>query len=179
MSADALLYGLLAEFDTPEALVAAARQARAAGYRQVEGYTPYPVEELYDALELHRTPVPLIVLLGGILGAATGYGLQYWVSAVAYPLNVGGRPYNSWPMFVPVTFELMVLFAALFALVGMLWLNGLPQPYHPVFNVPGFARASQDRFFLCIAASDPRFDRVATRRFLESLGPREVSDVPT
>jgi hypothetical protein len=179
MSADATLYGLLAEFDTPEALVAAARQARAAGYRQVEGYTPYPVEELYDALELHRTPVPLIVLLGGTLGAATGYGLQYWVSAVAYPLNVGGRPDNSWPMFVPVTFELMVLFAALFALVGLLWLNGLPQPYHPVFNVPGFARASQDRFFLCIAASDPRFDRAATRRFLESLGPREVSDVPT
>jgi hypothetical protein len=177
MSADATLYGLLAEFDTPEALVAAARQARAAGYRQVEGYTPYPVEELYDALELHRTPVPLIVLLGGTLGAATGYGLQYWVSAVAYPLNVGGRPDNSWPMFVPVTFELMVLFAALFALVGLLWLNGLPQPYHPVFNVPRFDLASRNRFFLLIEATDPKFNRDDVTLFLRGTRAREVTDV--
>jgi hypothetical protein len=121
--------------------------------------------------------VPLLVLVGGVVGAMVGYGLQYWVSAVAYPLNVGGRPFHSWPSFVPVTFEMTILFAALSAVFGMLALNRLPMPYHPVFNAPRFVLATRDRFFLCIEATDPKFDREATRRFLESFGPREVTDV--
>ena len=172
------LHGLIAEFDRPDDLVRAVRRAREAGYRRLDAYTPFPIEEVADALEFHRTPVPLIVLIGGGVGGVAGYLLQFWVSALAYPINVGGRPYNSWPAFVPVTFEMTILFAALFGAVGMLALNGLPMPYHPVFNVPEFARVNRDRFFLCIQAADPGFDVIRTRRFLESLGPREVSDVP-
>jgi len=171
------LYGLMAEFDNPDTLVAATRRARQEGYRQLDAYTPFPIEELHDALGLHHTRVPLLVLIGGITGGLAGYGLQYWVSAVAYPLNVGGRPFHSWPSFIPVTFEMTVLFAALTAVVGMLALNRLPMPYHPVFNAPRFALATRDRFFLCIEASDPKFDGTATRRFLESWSPREVTDV--
>jgi hypothetical protein len=167
----------MAEFDTPTAIVAAARRAYAEGYRRMDTYTPFPVEGLAEELRFHRTRVPLIVLLGGLAGCLGGYFLQYWIMALYWPVNVGGRPLNSWPMFIPVTFELTVLVAALSAVLGMLALNGLPHPYHPVFNVPRFALASQDRFFLCIEASDPRFDRAGTRYFLESLAPREVSDV--
>jgi hypothetical protein len=167
----------MAEFDNTTAIVAAARRAYAEGYRRLDAYTPFPVDGLDEALNLHRTRVPLIVLLGGLAGCLGGYFLQYWIMAIYWPVNVGGRPLNSWPMFIPVTFELTVLLAALSAVLGMLALNGLPHPYHPVFNVPRFALASQDRFFLCIEASDPRFDRVATRNFLESLAPQEVSDV--
>jgi len=167
----------MAEFDTPTAIVAAARRAYAEGYRRMDTYTPFAVEGLAEELHLHRTRVPLIVLLGGLTGCLGGYLLQYWIMAIYWPVNVGGRPLNSWPMFIPVTFELTVLVAALSAVLGMLALNGLPHPYHPVFNVPRFALASQDRFFLCIEASDPRFDRTATRDFLESLAPQEVSDV--
>lgn len=170
-------YGLMAEFDSPTAIVTATRRAYAEGYRRMDAYTPFPVEGLAEEMHFHRTRVPLIVLLGGLAGCLGGYFLQYWIAAVYWPLNIAGRPLNSWPMFIPVTFELTVLVAALSALLGMLALNGLPHPYHPVFNVPRFALASQDRFFLCIEASDPRFDRVATRGFLESLSPREVSDV--
>ena len=170
-------YGLMAEFDTPTAIVAAARRAYAEGYRRMDTYTPFPVEGLAEELHFHRTRVPLIVLLGGLTGCLGGYFLQYWIMAIYWPVNVGGRPLNSWPMFIPVTFELTVLLAALSAVLGMLALNGLPHPYHPVFNVPRFALASQDRFFLCIEASDPRFDRAATRYFLEGLAPQEVSDV--
>jgi len=170
-------YGLMAEFDTPTEIVAAARRAYAEGYRRMDAYTPFPVEGLDEALHLHRTRVSLIVLLGGLAGCLGGYILQYWIMAIYWPVNVGGRPLNSWPMFIPVTFELTVLVAALSAVLGMLALNGLPHPYHPVFNVPRFALASQDRFFLCIEASDPRFDRAATRYFLEGLAPQEVSDV--
>ena len=170
-------YGLMAEFDTPTAIVAAARRAYAEGYRRMDTYTPFPVEGLAEELHFHRTRVPLIVLLGGLIGCLGGYFLQYWIMAIYWPVNVGGRPLNSWPMFIPVTFELTVLLAALSAVLGMLALNGLPHPYHPVFNVPRFSLASQDRFFLCIEASDPRFDRSATRYFLESLAPQEVSDV--
>ena len=170
-------YGLMAEFDTPTAIVAAARRAYAEGYRRMDTYTPFPVEGLAEELRFHRTRVPLIVLLGGLAGCLGGYFLQYWIMALYWPVNVGGRPLNSWPMFIPVTFELTVLVAALSAVLGMLALNGLPHPYHPVFNVPRFALASQDRFFLCIEASDPRFDLAGTRYFLESLAPREVSDV--
>jgi hypothetical protein len=171
------LYGLMAEFEDPKALVDATRRACEHGYRDMDAYSPIPLEELTEALGIHQTGVAPLVLLGGIIGAVSGYGLQYWVAAIAYPLNVGGRPFNSWPAFVPVTFELTVLFAALTAVFGMLALNRLPMLYHPVFNVPRFALATRDRFFLCIEATDPKFDPDATRQFLESLAPREVSEV--
>ena len=170
-------YGLMAEFDNPTALVAAATKARLAGYRRMDAYSPIPIEELSEALGLRRTRLPLIVLLGGIAGGIGGYTLEWWASVIAYPMNIGGRPFHSWPQFIPVTFETTVLGAALSAFVGMWALNRLPQPYHPVFNVPAFARASSDRFFLCIEAADPRFDRDATWRFLEGLHPVGVSEV--
>jgi hypothetical protein len=170
-------HGLMAEFDNPSALVEAATKARLAGYRQMDAYSPIPIEELSEALGLRRTRLPLLVLLGGIGGGLAGYGLEFWSSTMAFPMNVGGRPLHSWPQFIPVTFETTVLGAALTAFVGMWALNRLPQPYHPVFNVPAFTRASSDRFFLCIEATDPRFDRDATWRFLESLHPVGVSDV--
>jgi hypothetical protein len=170
-------HGLMAEFDSPTAIVAATRRAYEEGYRQMDAYTPFPVEGLAEEMRFRHTWVPLIALLGGLAGCLGGYFLQYWIAGRYWPLNIGGRPLNSWPAFIPVTFELTVLCAALSALVGMLALNGLPKPYHPVFNIPRFALASQDRFFLCIEAGDPRFDRARTRDFLESLSPREVSDV--
>jgi len=171
------LYGLMAEFDNPEDLVRAARRAYQEGYRKMDAYTPFPVEGLAEAIGFRRTHIPLIVLMGGIIGCLTGFYLQYWISVIDYPLNVGGRPYNSWPSFIPVTFELTVLFAALAALLGMLGLNRLPMPYHPVFNAPRFALATRDRFFLAIEAGDAQFDREQTRRFLESLRPGGVSEV--
>ncbi len=170
-------HGLLAEFVAPDAVVAATKAAHDAGYRRMEAYAPFPVEGLAEALGFHHTKLPLVVLAGGIAGCAGGIFMQYYASAVDYPVNIGGRPLASWPAFVPVTFELTILVAALAAVLGMLALNGLPQPYHPVFNAPSFALATKDRFFLCIEATDPMFDRVATRRFLESLGAREVSEV--
>jgi ActD protein len=171
------IYGLMAEFDGPTELLAATRHAYAEGYRRMDAYTPFPIEELSDALGHHHTNLPLIVLIGGIVGCVGGYLLQYWAASIAYPINVGGRPFHSWPAFIPVTFECTILVAALSAVLGMLALNGLPMPYHPVFNVPRFALASRNRFFLCIEARDPKFDREHTRRFLESLKPREVNDV--
>ena len=171
------LHGLMAEFDTPTALVEATERARLEGYRRMDAYSPIPIEELSEALGLRRTRLPILVFLGGLAGGLAGYGLEYWASAIAYPLNVGGRPLHSWPHFIPVTFETTVLGAALSAFVGMWWRNGLPQPYHPVFNVPAFARASRDRFFLVIEAADPKFDRHATGKFLEGLHPVGVSDV--
>ncbi|HXI03460.1 MAG TPA: DUF3341 domain-containing protein [Candidatus Saccharimonadales bacterium] len=178
MSRDDRLYGLMAEFDDAAAIVRAARSAYAAGYRRMDGFSPFPMEELSEALGWHtRGRLPKIVLLGGILGALSGYGLQYWVSVIAYPLNVGGKPLQSWPAFIPVTFEMTILFAAISAVLGMLALNGLPRPYHPVFNVDDFALATTDRFFLCIEAADPIFEAAKTRRFLEGLGPVKVSDV--
>jgi len=171
------LYGLMAEFATPADLVEAAEQARAAGYRRMDAYTPFPMERLSEALGHRRSRVPLLVLIGGIAGLVGGYALQYWISAVSYPLNVGGRPFNSWPAFIPVTFEMTILIAGVFAVFGMLALNGLPTPYHPVFNVERFALASRDRYFLCIEAKDPRFDEAATRTFLAGLHPSGVFDV--
>lgn len=171
------LHGVMAEFETPTALVHAAERARLAGYRDLDAYSPIPIEELAEALGLRRTRLPRLVLAGGILGGAAGYGLEYWSQVIAYPMNVGGRPFHSWPHFIPVTFETTVLGAALAAFVGMWALNKLPQPYHPVFNVPAFSRASLDRFFLCIEATDPKFDRHATAQFLESLHPVGVSEV--
>ena len=179
MIREAPIYGLLAEFETAEQILEATHRAREAGYRAMDAYTPYTVEGLATELGLDRTRVPMVVLIGGLVGAAAGFFMQYWAMAVDYPLNIGGKPYNSWPAFIPITFELMVLVAAFAAILGMFFLNGLPQPYHPVFNVPRFVRASQDRFFLCIEAVDPTFDRVRTRTFLESLRPLgEVWEVP-
>jgi hypothetical protein len=171
------IYGLMAEFDTPTELVNAAERTRLAGYRDFDAYSPIPIEELSEAMGMRRTRLPLLVLIGGICGGLAGYGLEYWSSVIEYPMNVGGRPFHSWPQFIPVTFETTVLGAALAAFVGMWALNGLPQPYHPVFNVPAFERASRDRFFIVIEARDARFDRTATKQFLQGLHPLGVSDV--
>jgi hypothetical protein len=167
----------MAEFEDPNALVAAAQQARLEGYRRMDAYSPFPIEELHEALGLPPTRLPLIVLIGGLVGAVAGYSLQYWVSVIENPLNVGGKPLHSWPAFIPITFETTILVAALSAVLGMLALNGLPMPYHPVFNVSRFALASRNRFFLCIEARDPRFDLETTRHFLQTLNPREISTV--
>jgi Alternative complex III, ActD subunit len=172
------LHGLMAEFEAPLALVKAAHAVHAAGYRKVDAYTPYPMEEVLDALHLHHSHVPKLVLAGGLVGLAGGWGLQYWVSVIAYPMNIGGRPFNSWPAFVVPSFETTVLFAAFGAVLGMLALNGFPQPYHPVFNVPSFSAASRDRFFLCIESQDPSFDLESTRKLLQGLGAAEVHEVP-
>jgi hypothetical protein len=175
---DSALFGLMAEFEDPTALVDAARRTYDAGYRKFDSFSPFPIHELFEVMHLHDKRVPLLVLGGGIAGLFAGLGLQVWVSAIAYPLNIGGRPYLSWPMFVPVSFELTILFAAFAAVFGMFVLNGLPMPYHPVFNVPRFtAHASQDGFFLAVEAADPKFDRQGTRAFLQGLGAREVNDV--
>jgi len=171
------IYGLLAEFSDPNELITAARRAREDGYTRLDAYTPFPIEELSEVLGVHSNRLPMIVLSGGIVGCLAGLGLQYWTSVIDYPINVGGRPFFSLPSFIPITFETTVLVAALSAVLGMLALNGLPMPYHPVFNVPRFALATRDRFFLCIEATDPRYDREATRRFLERLAPREISEV--
>lgn len=177
MSAEPELYGLMAEFDDPDDLLAAARRAREAGYRRMDAYSPFPVEGLAEALDFRDTRVPEIVLAGGIIGGVGGFFMQWFATRVFYPINVGGRPLNSWPAYIPITFELTVLLAAFAALFGLLILNGLPQPYHPVFNAPGFQLASRDRFFLCIEAADPRFDRTATARFLLDLRPLHVAEV--
>ena len=171
------LYGLLAEFDDPTSLTEAAKRTYAEGYRKMDAYSPFPIEPVWEAMHVHDRPVSLFVLCGGIVGMVTGFGLCYWVSTMAYPLNIGGRPFNSWPSFIPVTFELTILIASFAALLSMLALNGLPMPYHPVFNVPAFLRASQDKFFLAIEAADPKFDRAKTFEFLKSLGPREINEV--
>jgi hypothetical protein len=171
------LYGLMAEFESPTDVVAATRRAYEEGYRKMDAYSPFPIEELSEAIGFHRNRLPLIVLIGGIVGCIGGFALCYWASVHAYPLNVGGRPLNSWPSFIPVTFETTILVAALSAVFGMLALNGLPQPYHPVFNAPRFELASRNTFFLCIEADDPKFDLEKTRAFLASLSPVEVTDV--
>ncbi len=172
-----VIHGLLAEFDDPTSLVAATERAHREGYRSMDAYSPFPIEELHEALGARHSRLPLIVLIGGLCGCIGGYGLQYWSSVMAYPLNIGGKPLHSWPAFIPVTFECTILVAALSAVLGMLALNGLPQPYHPVFNVPRFALASRNRFFLCIESVDPKFELEQTREFLMTLGPREVSTV--
>ena len=173
----ARLHGLMGEFETPEQLLSAAKKAREAGYKRVDAYTPFPIEGLAEAIGTRRSWVPLITLIGGLGGGLTGFGLQYWVAVITYPMNIGGRSLNSWPAFIPVTFELTVLGASIFAVVGMLALNKLPQPYHPVFNVNRFAAASTDRFFLCIEARDPKFNLGETARFLEGVKAQHVSEV--
>jgi len=173
------IYGMMAEFDSPTDLVAAARRTHEAGYRKIDAYSPFPVEELAEAIGFHRDSVALVVLVGGFLGCVCGYLMQYWIAAITYPVNVGGRPLNSWPAFIVVTFEMTILFGGLAAVFGMLALNGLPMPYHPVFNVPRFAFATKDRFFLIVFSSDAKYDPASTRQFLEGLHPRSISEVPS
>jgi hypothetical protein len=171
------IHGLLAEFENPSALVNATRAAREKGYRKLDAYSPFPIEALSDALHLHRNRLPLIVLIGGLVGGGLGYLLQYYVTVWHYPLNIAGRPLHSWPAYIVITFETTILIAALSCVLGLFALCGLPMPYHPVFNVPRFAMASQNRFFLCIEATDPLFDHDRTAEFLESLEATEVSEV--
>ena len=171
------LYGLMAEFDDANSLTMATKRTYEAGYRKMDAYSPFPIEAVWEEMGVNDRPVSFFVLCGGLLGMVSGFGLCYWVSTMAYPLNVGGRPLNSWPSFIPVTFELTILLASFAAVLSMIALNGLPMPYHPVFNVPSFLRASQDKFFLAIEATDPKFDRTKTFDFLQSLGPREINEV--
>jgi hypothetical protein len=171
------LYGVMAEFDSAHQLLHAAEQVRDAGYQHMDAYAPFPVEGLTEALGLPRNKVALITLFGGLCGGLGGFGFEYWVNVISYPMNIAGRPLNSWPAFIPVTFELTVLGAALSAVFGMIALNGLPRPHHPVFNVNRFLRASNDRFFICIEATDPKFQLADTARFLEGLHPQHVTEV--
>jgi len=177
MSAAPTVWGLLAEFETAEEILLAAQRVRQAGFRHIDAYTPYAVEGLAAELGLRRSPIASIVLIGGLVGVAVGFWMQFYSSAIDYPLDVGGRPLNSWPVFVPIAFEVTILVAASAAFLGMLFLNRLPQPHHPLFNVPQFSRASQDRFFLCIEATDPLFDLRGTKRFLEGLSASAVMEV--
>ena len=171
-------YGLLAEFDTPTELVVAAKKAYADGWRRLDCYTPYPVEEAAEAINFHRNKVPLLTLIGGLMGLAAMFLLETWVSTLAYPLNIGGRPTYSWPAFIVPAYEWTILFAGLSAAFGMLALNGLPQLYHPLFNAPNFRDgASTDKFFLCLEAEDPRFSILETRAFLEKFAPVSVVEV--
>jgi hypothetical protein len=173
------MYGMMAEFDSPTDLVAAAHRTHAAGYQKIDAYSPFPIEGLAEAIGFRKNRVPLVTLIGGLIGGLTGYLMQYWISTIDYPVNVGGKPYHSWPAFIVVTFEMTILFAGISAVFGMLALNGLPMPYHPVFNVPRFAFATKDRFFLIVFSSDPRYSSSETRAFLEGLGPRSISEVPS
>jgi len=178
MQAHASLYGLMAEYDEPEELLQATQRAYTAGYRRMDAYSPFPVDGLSEALGFTRPKLPLLVLGGGVIGAIGGYMLQYYTSVISYPLNIGGRPFHSWPAFIPVTFETTILVAGVTAVLGMLAMNGLPRPHHPVFNVERFERASSDQFFLCIETQDVQFDYESTKQFLLSTSPREVADVP-
>jgi hypothetical protein len=174
---DAPFYGLLAEFDSAQSLLDAASKVRSAGYTRTDAFSPFPIHGLAETLGFKERWVSKIVLAAGITGLLAGWGLEYWTQVIDFPMNIGGRPYNPWVAFIPPAFETTILFASLSAVIGMIVLNGLPQPYHPVFNVPSFVRASQDKFFLAIEAADPKFDAQATRLFLSGLTAREVMDI--
>ena len=179
MKPEPRIYGLLAEFAGPDELIAAAEAVREAGYKRTDAFSPFPVHHLAEALGLRKTRVAMLVLIGGICGALLGFTMQWYSSTHMYEFNIGGKPLNSWPAFVPITFELTILCAAFSAVLGMFALNGLPQPYHPLFNVKSFAEhASRDRFYIAIESTDPRFNLDETRLFLESLHPKEVIEVP-
>jgi hypothetical protein len=171
------IYGLMAEFLSAEELLEATKHAAEAGYRELDAYSPFPIEGLAEAIGFHRTRLPVLVFCGGLLGTCTGFFLQWWPNVIGYPMNIGGKPGDSWPAFIPITFELTILFAALTATFGMLALNRLPSPYHPVFNVERFAHATRDTFFLLIKSADPKFDAEQTRQFLTELNAREVTEV--
>jgi hypothetical protein len=171
------LYGIIAEFEDADHVIAAAKRAYEAGYRKMDAYTPFPVEGLSEALGFRDVYIPTMMLVAGILGCIGGFGLIYYCLGISYPLNIGGRPIMSWPYYLPITFECTVLAAALAGVFGMFAINGLPQPYHPVFDAPEFHLATSSRFFLCIEHTDPHFDRDATRRFMDSLGAERVSEV--
>jgi ActD protein len=171
------IYGLMAEFDSPEGMLEGAKRTYAAGYRRMNAYSPFPIEGMAEAIGFHEHKLPWIVFGGGLIGCLSGFGMQYYASVMAYPLNIGGKPLNSWPSFVPVTFEMTILVAVFSAVLGMLALNGLPHPYHPVFNVPRFALASRNRFFFAIEANDPKFDAVETRKLLEEISGHEVFEI--
>jgi ActD protein len=171
------IYGLMAEFSSPETLVAAAKRVHEAGYRNMDAYSPFPIHGLAEALGVTKTRVPFFVLVGGLCGAGLAFLMQFFASVLHYPYAIGGRPFNSWPAFIPITFEGMILIAAFSAVISMIVLNGLPLPYHAVFNVDGFERASSSSFFLCIESADPKFDAVETRTLLASLQPIGVSEV--
>ena len=172
------LYGVAAEFHDPQALLSAANATREEGYTSVDAFSPFPVHGLAEAVGFHKSRLSLIVLVMGILGGAGGFFMQWYANVISYPLNIGGKPYHSWPAWIPVTFECAILLAAFGAVFGMLALNGLPMPYHPMFNLRRFDSASRDKFFLVIHARDPKFRPQEARDFLQTLGPREVSDVP-
>jgi Protein of unknown function (DUF3341) len=171
------IYGIMAEFDTPTQLVDAARKVRDAGYKKTDAFSPFPLHEIDEALGIKRSILPFLVFGGGIAGLLTGLGLQYFTSVIDYPIMVGGRPFFSLPAFIPPAYELTILFAAFTAVFGMIFLNGLPQPYHPVFNVPRFALATREKFFLIIEANDAKYDYEKTKNFMQGLNPQEVFDV--
>jgi hypothetical protein len=176
---DPRIFGLMAEFGDVNSAIVAARKTYAAGYRKMDAYAPFPVEELSEAIGFHKNGVALICLIGGLLGGTAAFVLQWWINNVSYPINIAGRPLNSWPSFIIVTFEMTILFSGLSAVFGMLALNGLPMPYHPVFNVPQFEGATKDKFFIVIFSSDKKYQAVQTRQFLETLNPLSVSEVPS
>jgi hypothetical protein len=176
---DPKIFGLMAEFDDINDAITAAHRVYGAGYRKIDAYSPFPVEELSEAIGFHKNGVALVCLVGGLLGCIGAYVLQWWINTISYPINIGGRPFHSWPSFIIVTFEMTILFSGLSAVFGMLALNGLPMPYHPVFNVPRFEFASKDRFFIVVFSSDKNYDAVRTRQFLEGLNPISVAEVPS
>lgn len=176
---DSGTYGLMAEFDNVNDVITAARRVYGAGYRKLDAYSPFPVEELSEAIGFHKNGVALVCLVGGLLGGTAAFTLQWWINTISYPVNIGGRPLNSWPSFIIVTFEMTILFSGLSAVFGMLALNGLPMPYHPVFNVPQFESVTKDHFFIVIFSSDKNYDAERTRQFLVGLGPISVAEVPS
>ncbi|HLB93322.1 MAG TPA: DUF3341 domain-containing protein [Terriglobales bacterium] len=173
------VYGLMAEFDSAQELVTAAHKTHEEGYRKIDAYSPFPIEGLAEAIGFHKNRVSLVVLIGGLIGGLSAYALQYWVAVITYPVNIGGRPYHSWPSFIIVTFELTILFGGISSAIGMIALNGLPLPYHPVFNVPEFTKATENKFFLVVESSDPQYDSARTRSFLNGLSPRMIAEVPS